>query len=267
MICAVTSQSRAITIDGSNTERGRVGDGCAPRGWTDLAMSRHSATRERWRHVQSSIGYGNKEDDLHREAEPNVSTAIKEPRLVHALPGRMRVHLAGWPREGHCAVEARLRQVRGVHSVQANSLTGNVLIHFDPTATDERTLLAVVQTLEPDSTSQRAEILAISPGVPRRPRRSRSAPGARLRPPGDPDVAGRASILRNGRSRRLSLGIVDLILKGVGIAASLILADSPLGLILSGVEAIRLFIEVIERQSGWRPQVGYLGTQLPANGW
>jgi hypothetical protein len=185
---------------------------------------------------------------------------------VHSLPGRMRMHLAGWPRAGQCAVEARLCQVRGVHSVQANPLNGNVLIHFDPTATDEQTLLAVVQTLKPVSIS-RGETLPISPGVPRRPRRSRSAPGARLRPPGDPDVAGRASILRNGRSRRLSLGIVDLILKGVGIAASLILADSPLGLILSGVEAIRLFIEVIERQSGWRPQVGHFGTQLPAHGW
>src|SRR5205085_5233834 len=103
--------------------------------------------------------------------EPNVSTAIKEPRLVHSLPGRMRVHLEGWPREGHCAVEARLCQVRGVHSVRANPLTGNVLIHFDPTATDEQTLLAVVQALKPDSTSQSAEILPSSPGVPRRPRR------------------------------------------------------------------------------------------------
>src|ERR687888_525632 len=110
----------------------------------------------------------------------------------------MRVHLSGWPPAGPCVVEARLRQLPGVHSAQANPLTGNVLIHFDPTTTDERILLAVVQTLEPDSTSQRAEILAISAGVPRRPRRSRSAPGARLRPPGDPDVAGRASILRNG---------------------------------------------------------------------
>jgi hypothetical protein len=38
MICAVTSQSRAITIDSSTTARGRVGDGRALRGWTDLAM-------------------------------------------------------------------------------------------------------------------------------------------------------------------------------------------------------------------------------------
>jgi hypothetical protein len=38
--------------------------------------------------------------------------------------------------------------VKEEQSVQANPLTGNVLVHFDPTATDEQTLLAVVQTLK-----------------------------------------------------------------------------------------------------------------------
>ena len=178
--------------------------------------------------------------------------ALEEPYLVHALPGRMRVHLAGWPREGPCAVETRLRQVPGVHTVQANPLTGNVLIHFDPTATDKQTLLAVVGTLKLDSMSCRGDFLPIWPAVPHRQRRSRSAPGARLHLAGDPDVAGRASILRNERPRRLSLEMVDLILKAAGVALRLILADSPLGLVLSGVGAIRLFIEVIRRHIPWR---------------
>jgi copper chaperone CopZ len=192
--------------------------------------------------------------------------AIEEPRLVHSLPGRMRMHLAGWPRAGQCAVEARLCQVPGVHSVQANPLTGNVLIHFDPTATDEQTLLAVVQTLKPVSISRRGEILPSSPGVPHHQRRSRSAPGATLRLAGDPHAAGRASIPHNGWPRLLSLELVDLILKGVGIAVSLIRADSPLGLILIGAEVVHLFMEVFGRQSGWGPQVRHLGTQLPADG-
>ena len=178
-------------------------------------------------------------------------TAIEEPRLVHALPGRMRVHLARWPRAGQCAVEARLRQVPGVHSVQANPLTGNVLIHFDPATTDERTLLAVVQRLKPDRIN-RDEILPISPGVPRCQRRSRSAPGASLLLAGDPDLADRASILQNGRARRLSLEMVDLILKVAGVAVSLILVDSALGLILSGAEVVRLLMEVIGRQRARR---------------
>jgi hypothetical protein len=178
----------------------------------------------------------------------------------------MRVHLAGWPREAHCVVEARLRQVRGVHSVQANALTGNVLIHFDRTATDEQTLLAVVQTLKPVSIS-RGEILPRSPDVPQHQRCSRPAAGSNLRLAGDAHVAGHTPIPQNGWPRLLSLEIVNLILKGVGVAVSLIRADSPLGLILIGAEVVSLFIEVIERQSGWRPQVGHLGSPLPAHGW
>jgi copper chaperone CopZ len=185
---------------------------------------------------------------------------------VHALPGRMRVHLTGWPREGHCAVEARLRQVRGVHSVQANPLTGNVLIHFDPTATDEQTVLAVAQTLKPVSISRRGEILPSSPGVPHHQTHSRSAPGSKLRLAGDPHAAGRASIPQNERPRLLSLELVDLILKATGVAVSLIRADSLLGLILLGAEVVHLFMSVIGRQSGRGPQVRHLGSQLPADG-
>jgi hypothetical protein len=185
-------------------------------------------------------------------------TALEEPRLVHALPGRMRVHLPGWPPAGQCAVDARLRQVPGVHSVQANPLTSNVLIHFNPTATDEQTLLAVIRTLKLASISFCRDFLPISPAVPHRQRRSRSTPGARPRLVGDPHVAGRVSVPQNGWPRRLSLELVDLILKGVGVAVSLILADSPLGLILSGAEAVRLLMEVIGRQSGRRrAEVGH----------
>jgi hypothetical protein len=99
--------------------------------------------------------------------------------------------------------------------------------------------------LKPDSTSQRAAILPISLRVPRRQERSRSAPGAKLCLAGDPDVAGHGSIIRNGRPRLLSLEMVDLILKGAGVAVSLLLADGPFGLILSGVEAVRLCMKVI----------------------
>ena len=56
-----------------------------------------------------------------------AAVAVEWPRLLHALPGRMRVHLAGWPRAGQCAVETWLRQVPGVLNVQANSLTRNAM--------------------------------------------------------------------------------------------------------------------------------------------
>jgi hypothetical protein len=46
--------------------------------------------------------------------------------------------------------------------------------------------------------------------------------------------------------------MVDLTLKMAGVAVSLILADSVLGLILSGAEVVRLLMEVIGRQSARR---------------
>ena len=70
--------------------------------------------------------------------------ATRKPRIVHALPGRVRLHLPGGLGEAWPQIETRVRQVAGVHSVEANPRTENVLIHFDPTATTERTLLALL---------------------------------------------------------------------------------------------------------------------------
>ncbi len=62
--------------------------------------------------------------------------------LVHATVGRVRVRLPGWSGRGQRGLEARLRRVWGVLGARANPLTGNVLIRFDPTATDEGVVLA-----------------------------------------------------------------------------------------------------------------------------
>ena len=73
-----------------------------------------------------------------------------EPRIVHAIPGRMRVHMPAWEGRGPRDLEARLRRVQGVSSARANPLTGNVLIRFDPAATDNEDVLRAVQKVEPD---------------------------------------------------------------------------------------------------------------------
>src|SRR5579884_3608981 len=65
---------------------------------------------------------------------------LHEPRVLHALPGRLRAHLPAWPAAGPPEVERRVRRVPGVLRVEANPLTGNVLIHFDPGRIDVRTL-------------------------------------------------------------------------------------------------------------------------------
>jgi cation-transporting P-type ATPase I len=82
-----------------------------------------------------------------------MSVAVAEKlHVIHTLAGRVRVHLPGWSGQGRRSIEAQLREVPGVWSVQANPLTGNVLIQFDPAITQEQTILAVLRSLEPDTT-------------------------------------------------------------------------------------------------------------------
>ncbi|HKS70769.1 MAG TPA: haloacid dehalogenase, partial [Ktedonobacterales bacterium] len=83
--------------------------------------------------------------------------AEAEPQVVSAAPGRLRLHLTGWSGVGQRQVEAQLRALPGVERAQANSLTGNVLVTYDPHQTGKeaivtaaRTLLAHVGDLRPE---------------------------------------------------------------------------------------------------------------------
>ncbi|HEV2131540.1 MAG TPA: cation-transporting P-type ATPase [Longimicrobiaceae bacterium] len=67
------------------------------------------------------------------------------------------MHLPGWSGGGQRSIEVQLRERQGVHRVQANALTGNVLIHFDPAAADETDILAAVRALELDRADAPAE--------------------------------------------------------------------------------------------------------------
>jgi cation-transporting ATPase I len=70
-----------------------------------------------------------------------------EPHVVHAIQGRVRVHLPVWPGHGQHGLEGRIGQEPGVRSVRANPLTRNLLIHFDPAVTDAEGVLTAVRTL------------------------------------------------------------------------------------------------------------------------
>ena len=76
---------------------------------------------------------------------------VEGARVIHALPGRIRVHFPGWSGHGQWKVERRVRGLPGVRHVEANGLTGNVLICFDPAASDEQTLLAAVADAAKDT--------------------------------------------------------------------------------------------------------------------
>jgi cation-transporting ATPase I len=76
------------------------------------------------------------------------SVAAEEPRIVHALPGRVRVHLPGWEGRSLRALEDALRRMRGVSDVRSSVLTGNVLIRFDPETTSDESILLALRELE-----------------------------------------------------------------------------------------------------------------------
>ncbi|MBV9453177.1 MAG: HAD-IC family P-type ATPase [Rubrobacter sp.] len=87
-----------------------------------------------------------------------MSLAVaEEPRIVHTLPGRVRVHLPGWEGRGQRGLETSLRRIGGVREVRSSPLTRNVLVRFDPEVTDDETILTAVQTLEPQTDEREEE--------------------------------------------------------------------------------------------------------------
>lgn len=80
-----------------------------------------------------------------------------QPYLLHALPGRVRLHLAGWPDDDQRRAETTLAALPGVQSAQANVLTHNVLVRFDPHVTDAPHLLAAARVLHAADGSGPAE--------------------------------------------------------------------------------------------------------------
>src|SRR5262249_39412390 len=79
------------------------------------------------------------------------NAAVRRPHIIHALPGRVRIHLPCWPVREPSAIEAKLLQTRGVHRVWTNLLTCNVLIHFDPRSTCPSALADALCELNPDA--------------------------------------------------------------------------------------------------------------------
>ncbi len=71
-------------------------------------------------------------------------------RIVHAIPGRIRLKVAQLRHNPPLArgIQERLGAVRGIQGVEATPLTGSVLVLFDPQAvTAPDSLLTLSQTL------------------------------------------------------------------------------------------------------------------------
>jgi hypothetical protein len=65
--------------------------------------------------------------------------------VIHALPGRLRLHLSDWSGEKPENLQEIIGSVRGVRDVRADSQTRNVLIHYYPAVTDQPAVLDGVQ--------------------------------------------------------------------------------------------------------------------------
>ncbi|GCE07392.1 hypothetical protein KDAU_47210 [Dictyobacter aurantiacus] len=68
--------------------------------------------------------------------------------VLHTITGRVRVHVPDWSGQGRRHVEMQLQQLPGVERVQANPVTGNILVLFDPTVQSEQSILQAVQALD-----------------------------------------------------------------------------------------------------------------------
>ena len=70
-----------------------------------------------------------------------------EPRILHSLPGRVRIHAPAISVLGAAALEEALGCVDGVRRAHASALTRNVLVEFDQERLDERGVLARLRSL------------------------------------------------------------------------------------------------------------------------
>jgi hypothetical protein len=73
-----------------------------------------------------------------------MSATVTDARIVHSLPGRVRVHLLGWNGERPDRLAAAIARVPGVSQVSASARTRNVLARYDQRKLDERRLLATI---------------------------------------------------------------------------------------------------------------------------
>ena len=74
-----------------------------------------------------------------------------KPSILSSIPGRIRIHLPHWSRRGQRRLKQRIRKLPGVRRVEANALTSNILIGFDPQTTNDKALLAALSTADAET--------------------------------------------------------------------------------------------------------------------
>ncbi len=92
-----------------------------------------------------------------------MASSPAELAILSLLPGRLRVHLPSWTAEKADQIETRLGQMKGVRSVEAGRLTGNVLVRFDPHTIGEKGLIEKLQETWEELLAQRRPDWDVAP--------------------------------------------------------------------------------------------------------
>lgn len=206
--------------------------------------------------------------DLHRfsngrtESRARPACHVEEIsalQILHMLSGRLRVHLPFWSGRSPHLIEQRLNQHPGICRAEANPITCNVLILFDPHLICNQRVLAALRTAAQDVSMSGDNSSRHWPAVEKNGRTSPwSASAVRgLNIGADRACGSRISqagvrellvFLRDQLRERLGADVAVAVLIAVAIVL-LIWAHSRFGLILLGVDALVLLAEVMGEPS------------------
>lgn len=97
----------------------------------------------------------------------------RDLRVVHALPGRLRVRVKAAPGDGDWSAadalagwEQRFRDLAGVRDVVLNRATGSLLVHYDPEVVDLHQEFALGSPAPLDSSGNPVEAYSDGEGRP-----------------------------------------------------------------------------------------------------
>lgn len=127
-----------------------------------------------------------------------------EPLVLHAVTGRVRVHVQGWSGQGKRLVEAQLHHIQGIRRVQANPATGNILVVFDPAIVSRQDVLHALHMLD-------LEHLNVQPAEPAPPPVAREKRGRTVR--------ARIAVRGLDRDPHLAKRVVEHLEKRLGVRA------------------------------------------------
>jgi hypothetical protein len=177
-------------------------------------------------------------------------------RIVHALPGRLRVHLPRLSAATHAEVGralSPLRRLAGVRRVSASPITGNVLVTYDPCRIDESRLLATLDDRSRAGTEGAAHVRASAPPiVPARAVASHPGAASRRREPQKllrtaVGILPTLPLVRRWLARALGptpAALLPLLPAVLGLAQAILACSGPIGWTLAALDAMQLAADV-----------------------